>query len=166
MGAMLASVKVELKDALEIATSIRFLCTGNVVRSAFAELYARHKGCPLPVDSAATTFQNAAIFEETVEALREYGVPDQLVQAFRPRHLSRISTAPTPSLVLFGMTAEHLEHWKSRFPAHIAAFLLSDIDGSGVRISDPVMDGADFEQTYAQIAELVGQLIEHLNRGR
>ena len=53
---------MDLAEALSGASHLRFLCSGNVVRSAFAELYARHVGCPLPVDSAATTFQNAELF--------------------------------------------------------------------------------------------------------
>ena len=33
-----------LDRALAGATGLRFLCSGNMVRSAFAELYARHLG--------------------------------------------------------------------------------------------------------------------------
>ena len=40
--------------ALREAETFVFLCSGNMVRSAFAELYAQHTGFPLPVRSAAT----------------------------------------------------------------------------------------------------------------
>ena len=48
-----------------------FVCSGNMVRSAFAELYARHLGIPITVHSAATTFRNDSIFPETADPVLE-----------------------------------------------------------------------------------------------
>ena len=84
----------ELDEALAHASGVRFLCTGNVVRSAFAELYARHVGLPLPVDSAATHYENTHLLRPTREALLARGVSPALLEAFRPRPVWRL---PPPS---------------------------------------------------------------------
>ena len=152
-----------LDQALRGAGRIRFLCSGNVVRSAFAELYARHLGCPLEVDSAATTFQNASIFEETRQALRSRGVDAAWIEAFRPRHLSLLPEPP-PDLLLLGMTQAHLSHWRRLHPGHEGSFLLSELEQGKHSIADPVTEGVDFERTFSEIARLVEVLLGRLGR--
>ena len=66
---------MRLPEDLKDVTSILFVCTGNMVRSAFAELYARYLGCPLQVSSAATIYRNTEIFPITGFALLARGVP-------------------------------------------------------------------------------------------
>ena len=73
-----------LERALRGATGVLFLCSGNMIRSAFAELYARHLGCALPVRSAATTYRNDAIYPQARAALLARGVPAETIAVFRP----------------------------------------------------------------------------------
>lgn len=148
-----------LERALAGATAIRFLCTGNVVRSAFAELYARHLGCPLPVDSAATRFQNDALFPETRRALVALGVDARLVAAFRPRHLDRIPAAPDPALLVLAMSREHVEAWRARFPHHRPVFRLFELAGRAADVADPVLEGARYEDAFAAVAAAVEVLV-------
>lgn len=154
-----------LGDALGRANGVRFLCTGNVVRSAFAELYARHLGCPLPVDSAATRFQNDALFPETRRALAALGVEAHLLDAFRPRHLTCVPGPPDARLVVFAMSAEHADAWRARFPEHRPVFRFLELVGRHGDVADPVLEGARFEDAFASVALGVRALAERL-RGR
>lgn len=153
-----------LERALEEATSVLFLCTGNMVRSAFADLYARHLGCPLPVLSAATTYRNDHLLEETLEALVARGVPRGVAQAFRPRHLDDLPLDLDPRIVVLAMARRHLSALEA-YPALAGrAFLLGSLEGSPEEILDPVLDGADFARTFARVARCVECLVERLRR--
>lgn len=153
-----------LERALRDATAVRFLCTGNVVRSAFAELYARHLGCAVPVDSCATVFQNAALFQETRDALVGRGVDPALLAEFRPRHLVLAPGEPGPGLVVFGMTREHVWTWRTKHPGHGHVFRLSELGGERRDIADPVLEGASYGRTFEAVAGLVEVLVEMLGR--
>jgi len=152
----------ELGHALQSARALRFLCTGNVVRSAFAELYAHGRGCSLEVDSAATTYQNSNLFPETRAALLERGLSASLLDAFAPRHLSRLGPEDPTDLIVFGMGPEHLDAWRCLRPDAGPCFLLSELLGYKRRIADPVMDGASFEGAFEEIERCVDALIDAL----
>ncbi len=149
----------DLDRALRLASGVRFLCSGNVVRSAFAELYARHLKIALPVDSAATRFDSPELFPQTRAALLARGVAPELIAAFRPRPLWRIPEPPAERLVVLGMSPEHLAAWRARFPSHGQTFLLREIEGAREPVADPVLEGADFTQAFETIARCVGRLI-------
>jgi len=149
--------------AVTRASGVRFLCSGNVVRSAFAELYARHLGCPRPVDSAATTYNTPGLFPETVTALTARGVRRAAIERFTPRQLDLLPGDPEPGLLVFGMTGDHLERWRERFPDH-PAFRLERLLGSDGDIADPVMEGADWESTFERVASCVEALITRWTR--
>ncbi len=155
----------DLREALKTATSVRFLCTGNMVRSAFAELYARHLGCALPVDSAATVYQNEGLYPATADELLALGVEPELLVAFRPRRLDHLPAdendlpgdLPGGRLVL-GMTPEHLTAYRARFRDRDRLFLLSELVGNSSPIADPVLDGAAFGPVFRQVARCVEAL--------
>ncbi len=153
----------EFDDALTHASGVRFLCSGNVVRSAFAELYARHLGCPRPVDSAATTYQTPGLFPETVTALEQRGVPRDAIQCFIPRQLRFIPGDPDPQLLVLGMTGEHLERWAEEFPGH-PAFRLERLIGGDSDIADPVVEDADWDATFERVAACVEALVKGWSR--
>lgn len=155
-----------IERALGDASSVLFLCSGNMVRSAFAELYARHLGCPLPVASAATHFRNDHMFPETASALEARGVPAAWTRAFRPRHLSDVLGALEATTVVFGMAAMHLRPLSSRPELRPRAFLLAQVCGEEGDIADPVLDGADFELTFRRVARCVETLVEELRGAR
>jgi protein-tyrosine-phosphatase len=151
----------ELLDALEHASGVRFLCTGNVVRSAFAELYARHLGLPLPVDSAATHYENTRLMRPTREALLARGVSPDLVDAFRSRPIWLLAP-PDPGLVVLAMAPMNLEAWQRLHPSHGPTWLLREVEGVAAPVADPVLDGADFDQAFATVARCVDRLAELL----
>lgn len=150
--------------ALIDASGILFLCSGNMVRSAFAELYAQKAGLDLPVCSRATVYRNTKMFPVAARALRERGVPPEPIRAFRPTHLDdggRID----PSDVAFGMTRAHLAALGDRLPCD-RTFLLMEVVGSEDEIADPVEEGADFERTFELVARCVDRLVDLVRRIR
>jgi protein-tyrosine-phosphatase len=147
----------DLEDALRHASGVRFLCTGNVVRSAFAELYALHVGLPLPVDSAATHYENTHLMRPTREALLARGVSAALLEAFRPRPVWRLPP-PDPGLLVLAMAPMNLEAWQREHPSHGPAYLLREVEGEALPVADPVLDGADFDETFGTVTRCVDRL--------
>jgi protein-tyrosine-phosphatase len=151
-------------DALEGAEEVLFLCSGNMLRSPFAELLARHRGLGLPVRSAATTYRNRAIHREAAVALETRGVPAVRLAAFRPTHLSDREPPPGPGTVTFGMTAEHLAELAWAAPEAGPRFLLAELLGDPEEIEDPLFDGA-YDSAFARIEACVDALVGRARRG-
>src|SRR5687768_4936074 len=137
-----------------------------MVRSAFAELYARHLGSPLPVASAATRYRNDHLMAETACALESRGVPREWARSFRPRHVADILDDLDPATLVLGMARMHLDALARRAELRRRAFLLALVRGEAREIEDPVLDGADFERTFARVAGCVETLVERLRARR
>lgn len=152
-----------LRDAIGGASRVRFLCSGNVVRSAFAELLARHLGLDLEVDSAATVYQNDALFPETLSALLERGVPESLAASFVPRRLDRLPTEVDPGRLVLGMTRAHLDAYTHARGPDEPRFRLLELLGVAEDLRDPVLEGADFGATFAQVERAVRCLVSVRN---
>jgi len=148
--------------ALRGADSVVFLCSGNMVRSAFADLYACHLGCPLPVRSAATVYRNDGLFPETARALLERGVARQAIAAFRPVHIEDLVPSLRGAVVFLAMRHHHIEAVEPWPEHHARSFLLD----APHEIADPVLEGADFDETFARVARSVEKLVERLARPR
>ena len=148
-----------LAQALEGAPELVFVCSGNMVRSAFAHLLGVHLGLPRRISSLATTYRNDRLFPETAAALLARGVDREAVRAFRPTHVEEGLPAVDPAAVLFGMRRHHLDPLGVHRPR---AFLLTEVLGGGGEIADPVLEGADFDRTFDQVERCVRALRDHL----
>ena len=152
-----------LHEALNGAGALVFVCSGNMVRSAFAELYARHLGLRVPVASVATTYRNDGLYRETLEALLARGVAEGPLRAFRPTHVEDLTgvwadrVAGAEGTVVLGMTRSHL----AALPDGARAWLLEEVLGSREEIPDPVLEGASFERTFDRVAACVEELVRH-----
>ncbi len=147
-----------LRKALAEASEIVFLCTGNMVRSAFAHVYAEHLGCSLPVRSAATVYRNEGLFAETASALRRRGIDEGAIRAFCSTHLDDVIDEFESDAIVFGMRHAHLAALKGRPEIARRGFLLGELVGVG-EIEDPVLEGADFEATFTAVALCVEELV-------
>jgi protein-tyrosine-phosphatase len=159
----MSALDPRLANLLARAPEVVFVCSGNVVRSAFAHLYAEHLGLPRRVRSLATRYRNPELFTETRSALRARGVGEEALAAFRPTFVAEGLSAVDPQAVLFGMRRHHLAPLGVHRPR---AFLLPAVLGSGAEIADPVEEGADFAQTFALVAECVEALAHELAGAR
>lgn len=144
--------------AIANADGVVFLCSGNMVRSAFADLYAKHIGFPLPVLSGATTYRNDGIFPETARALLTRGVSAATIRAFVPTHLDelmpRLEQSELETPIFFAMRHHHRAAMRT-WPDHFERTFLMD---SEREIADPVLEGADFDQTFAAVERCVDAL--------
>ena len=125
---------------------VLFLCSGNAIRSAFCELFARHLGTSLDVESAATRFRNDRMFPETRAALRERGVDAAAIETFRPRHLDELPPLPPDTLVL-GMTRDHLAGFEACREETAELRLLLELLGTDQELPDPYFTG-EYEATF------------------
>lgn len=132
-------MKTPLDETLRDARRVLFLCTGNMVRSTFADLYARHLRCPLPVRSAATDCRNDRLPSATARALEARGVPATWSRDFRPAHLSDLLDELDEldeRVPVFVMTKKHLESLGTRPQLLSRSFLLANLVGLPVDIRD------------------------------
>ena len=140
-----------------------FVCSGNMVRSAFAELYGRHLDCPALLESCGTTYRNEALYPETAAALRARGVDEEALSAFRPTHVDDRADWRGDEVFL-AMREHHLDALRDRSDAASgfsrSAFLLDRVE-----IADPVLEGASFEATFARVATCVDELVRRLREG-
>lgn len=133
-----------------------------MVRSAYAELYARHLACALPVDSVGTTYRNHGLYPKTRSALAGEGLPEEELEAFRSRHLEDIEEErPTPGRVAFGMTPAHVRDYQRACPGE-PVFLLRELLGDRRSIADPVMDPIPFEVAFDAVRQCVRVLVDAL----
>lgn len=152
---------MSLGQALERATGLVFVCSGNMIRSAFAELYARHLGCDLPLRSAATTYENDRLHPATRAALLARGVAREDIDRFRPTHIARLRESVSPGAVGFGMTRGHLAVMRGVPELEHSSFLLLSIQGRDEELEDPLHDGR-FDESFATIASCVEDLVARL----
>ena len=156
-----AHLSAGLEVALERTREVLFLCSGNILRSAFAELYGRHLGLALPVRSGATVFQNGyGPHPEARAALRARGVPPAAWADFAPTHLDEVLGGLSTGTLVFGMTREHLAAVAGEPLA--GAHLLTSLLGAEREIADPLHDGR-YRECFAEIAACVEALVA---RGR
>lgn len=149
----------ELAAELRGARGILFVCSGNMLRSAFAELYARHLDIALPVRSIATTYRNDGIHPEAREALLRRGVDPASIAAFRPTHLDEIELEEGE--LSFGMTRAHQSALLARGDSH--AHLLRALEGKVGEVDDPYFTGR-FDEAFAVIARCVEALVHCVQR--
>ncbi|MCA8979983.1 MAG: hypothetical protein H6831_01195 [Planctomycetes bacterium] len=155
-------VSAALSEALQSASGILFLCSGNMIRSAFAELFARHLGIALPVRSAGTTYSNTRIHVETARALTARGVVGEWIREFRPRHMDDIEPAPRPDELVIGMTRAHLADARARGAQGPGRLMLEAL-GETLEIADPFFEGG-FERTFAELTRCVEALVPATRR--
>ena len=72
----------ELIDLTKNAKTMYFVCSGNIIRSSFAELLARNQGVE-NVDSYGTTYHNSSIHDRSQQELVDRGVDSKLIDQFK-----------------------------------------------------------------------------------
>jgi len=154
-------VKRELEAELKSASGIAFLCSGNMIRSAFADIYARHLKCPLPVRSAGTIYENTRIHPKTAANLVGRGVNSGWTLAFQPTHLSQLLPQLDERTIVFGMKHEHLLVLPKDPDFTRRSFLLTNILDRDEELADPMFEGG-LEGVLDTIAECVDALVAHL----
>lgn len=147
------TLKVKLKEC----DLILFLCSGNIIRSAFADLYARHICIEKNILSAGTTYFNSRISPEAEEELVSLGVNSNTITKFSPTHISNLDLTNFSKIIVFGMKRPHLSDF-DLFPEKvIGKYLLSEIRGTKEEIADPYFEGG-YSSVFNQIKNLIDEL--------
>lgn len=152
-----------LVGRLREASCLAFLCSGNMIRSAFAELLARHLRCPLPVRSGATSYENDRILPATASALHARGVSPSWTSAFRPTTLDLLLPQLDERTVFFGMKREHLAALPGTGGFTDRSFLLTNALGRTDEIADPMFEGR-MDEVLQTVAQCVEALVAELGR--
>lgn len=146
-----------LKNNLKKSDLILFLCSGNIIRSAFADLYARHICIEKNILSAGTTYFNSRITKEAKSKLISLGVDNNIISEFSPTHISNLELSNYSKIVVFGMKRAHLSDF-DLFPEKvIAKYLLSEIQGTKEEITDPYFEGG-----YGSVFKLIKNYVDEL----
>ncbi len=156
----------EIRSTLADASGVLFLCSGNVVRSAFADLYARHLGCPLPVRSAATTYETEEIHPQSARALLKLGLGREEILEFRPTFIRDLRDELDPDWIVFGMTAEHVSAMSLHPRLRGRTFLMTRLLGQEAEpIEDPLFHD-HWDEAFDTIRRCVDALVAAAREAR
>lgn len=151
-----------LRD-IQLSNQIVYVCSGNIIRSAFAELYTRHLIGPkftISVASLGTDYHNSQILDITRKNLINQGVDIQKINNFHPTHISDFKVDKIDEVIFFGMTRHHQSQLKRYFGKEIKSYLLPSILDENVEIEDPYFTN-NYDRVFHKIEKCVNQLVNY-----
>lgn len=144
-------------DTVRNADELVFVCSGNIIRSAFCDIYAHNLRFQKSIRSFATTHHNTELYHKTRDYLKRVGVDDAIINQFSPTHISEF--VRSENAVYFVMTREHRQILLENGYPEDRIFLTKEIDGIRDDVLDPYYHGK-FDQTL----ELLKTIIDKLHR--
>ena len=140
---------------------IVFACSGNIIRSAFAELLAKNLIDTMKFSSFGTEYFNNHILKETETALISKGISAEDISKFKPTHMTQTKNFNLSSSIFFGMTNKHVKEIRNYFGEGVNVRLLREIIDEYEEVEDPYFTG-NFEVVFEKIAECIFQLEKYL----
>ena len=109
---------------------ITYVCTGNIIRSAYAEYLSRKyfdlaKQEHVIFDSGACFHQNSYIYPLTKKLLLKEGYSEKEITAHKPRWIENYFDDFKKTTIFIAMTKQHLDYLDQVFPRR--GLLLKDI---------------------------------------
>ena len=153
--------KITLSEITE-AKEFVFVCSGNIIRSAFAELIAKNLIENRNFTSCGTEYFNNDIISETRQALLDKGIPLNLINDFRPTHITRTKEYDLSSTIFFGMTHKHVREIRSYFGEESKIGLLRNLIDENEEVEDPYFTN-NFDKVFTKIFDCIHQLEKYLN---
>jgi protein-tyrosine-phosphatase len=150
----------DIIEKTKIAKTIYFVCSGNIIRSAFAELFARHLGLN-NIASYGTTYQNTTIHQRSAIKLKELGVPENWINEFQPRHINSLDEFNDHDLHVI-MTNKHHSDLLREGIRESQIVYITEYLGMKVNVEDPYFSN-NYEEAYKTISEAVTQIIDILS---
>jgi len=150
----------DLDQLITTADTIYFVCSGNIIRSSFAELYARHLGID-NVSSYGTTYHNKHIHQRSAEKLHEIGVESQVIDNFSPTHLNATAQF-TDNDIHIVMTTEHRDKLIAAGVSPNRILKIRELIGDDADVADPYFQN-NFDEAYDTIVAAVKQLSSYLS---
>lgn len=149
-----------LKDENDVI-KITFVCTGNIIRSAYSEYLAKKyfqskNKSNLLFDSGACKHQNSYMYPLTKKLLLQEGYSEEQLSTFKPRLIQNYFSEFEKSTMFIAMTQEHLNYIEKKFPGK--GFLIKEIV---LGKKEDVLDPYYFSEKENEImAELKGLVID------
>ncbi|MFX0195036.1 MAG: low molecular weight phosphatase family protein [Candidatus Hodarchaeota archaeon] len=126
--------------------TILFLCSGNIIRSAYAELVfdkmISEDAClkeRIRVRSGALKYFNRQIFSEIIPFIIQEGVDQSRITNFRPRHIMDYPELLTEANLILVMTQNQLNLLPSEY-RNMAYLLYQYVFNESLDIPDPFFD--------------------------
>lgn len=156
--------KIDSKEFFKI----NFVCSGNIIRSPYAELLfekliseedsLRNK---IQVESGGVVYRNRMISEESASMLIKEGVSKERINQFSPRYHDDYPDMFKEADLTLVMERSHLKYIPKKYKEK--AFLFLDfVYGSTIGdVPDPYFD-PPFERAYTMIKEALESLLEQI----
>lgn len=147
--------------------TINFICSGNIIRSPYAEmLFEALVGendvlsQKIRVESGGVKYRNNMISEESAIMLKKEGVSKERIDRFSPRFYRDYPEMFNSDLILV-MEQSHLEHIPQQFREKSFLFLDFVYGQTIGNVPDPYFD-PPFERAYDMIKEALKHLLEQI----
>ncbi|OLS23454.1 MAG: Low molecular weight protein-tyrosine-phosphatase PtpB [Candidatus Heimdallarchaeota archaeon LC_2] len=140
---------------------IVFVCSGNIIRSAFAELLAKNLLPTIKFSSCGTVYFNNQILHETKVALISREISSEIINNFKPTHITNAKKYNLNSCIFFGMTNKHLKEIRNHFGNDANVRLLRDLIDEHEEVEDPYFTN-NFDLVFDKISECIFQLEKYL----
>lgn len=144
MSPQRGSHKTNTADVLPI--TVVFLCSGNVIRSAYAELVftkmVDEEEClqgRVKVSSGAVRYRNTRIYREIEKYILQEGISPYQINIFQPRHIRDHPQLLTEADIILVMTREHLTRIPKEYQEK-SHLLYQYVFGKVLEIPDPYFE--------------------------
>jgi protein-tyrosine phosphatase len=145
--------------------TILFICSGNIIRSPYAEILFEHLinddprlESKIQAESGAVTYRNYSISRESYEQLIKEGVQPDRISQFKPRHHNDHPRMFEKADLILVMAKSHLRRIPSKYHGKTYLFLdfTQDISES---VPDPFFD-PPYERAFDLIKDALLSLRE------
>lgn len=158
MITLLLNMAISDKYELTSANTIYFVCSGNIIRSSFAELYARHlDNNNLKFKSYGITYHNTRIHERSEQELLRRNITQSWIDKFRPTHITDIEFDDDDVHIV--MTSKHREQLLQHGVAENKIILIKSLLGQTGDVADPYF-ADNYDEAYSTIAAAVKQILD------
>lgn len=138
---------------------VTFVCTGNIIRSAYSEYLAKKyfqskNYSKIIFDSGACKHQNSYMYPLTKNLLLQEGYSENQLSSFKPRLIQNFISEFEKSTIFIAMTKEHLNYIEKKYPGK--GFLLKEIVlGKKEDVLDPYYFPEKENEIMTELKELV-----------
>lgn len=152
----------KLKDK-EGYIHILFVCSGNIIRSAYAEilfekmLKDKYGETNIISESGALVYKNDAIYYLTRKALLSENVSRERIKKHKPRHIDYYPELFSNADIIFVFSFDHLEPIKQF--ANKTFLIYEFAFGHKKTIEDPFFTGL-FDESFADIKQSLEKIID------
>ncbi|MDH5402109.1 MAG: hypothetical protein OEZ01_00490 [Candidatus Heimdallarchaeota archaeon] len=107
---------MNLKQMLDQADSIIFVCSGNIIRSAYCHIKSIHYNIPRSIYSVGVKYYNTEIDPPVRTRLLKDNIDQKIIDSFNPTHITNFNEKLTKNDLFLCMTNEHLNLIHKYFP--------------------------------------------------